>query len=129
LAIPTKKLKYLRFVGNTNMKESLIKNVKTFLKSAGTVYKLEDYTSATILYFKAAFAALDYLILHVVGRSPKDHTERFRMLQENFKELYTFLDKSFPIYRKTYSFTIDRETCDWVKKNVEESRCVVHYFI
>lgn len=102
------------------MRQNLINNIKTFLKSAEAVYELKDYTSATILYFKAAFAVLDYIILCAKGKTPKDHTERFRNLEQNFPELYPFLDKAFPIYKRTYSYAIDKETCDWVRDNVEK---------
>lgn len=102
------------------MEQNLIANIKSFLNSADTIYELKDYTSATTLYFKAVFVVFDYLILKATGKIPKDHTERFRILQQNFPELYVFLDKAFPIYKKTYSYTTDKETCDWVKNNVRD---------
>jgi len=101
------------------MEEDLLNNIKTFQKSADTIYKLKDFTSSTTLYFKVLFAVCDYLLLKIHGRTPKDHRERFSMMEVSFIELYIFLDKSFPIYQKTYSYIIDKETCDYVKKNVE----------
>jgi hypothetical protein len=101
------------------MKENLLKNIKMFLKSASAVYDLSDYTSATILYFKAFFVATDYISLETIGKSAKDHTERFRILEQNFPDLYKFLDSTFQIYQKTYSYTIDKKTCDMVRENVE----------
>lgn len=98
----------------------LLKNIKTILKSADIVYETKDFTSATILYFKAIFVILDYLILKKSGKSPKDHTERFILLKELFPDLYIFLDKYFNIYRNTYSLTIDKETCDKIKQNTNE---------
>jgi len=100
------------------MKE-LVKNIQMFLSSAQLVYKATDYTSATILYFKAAFAAIDIILLQKEGKSPKDHTERFRMIEEKYPDLYVFLDKYFPIYRDTYTAIIEKARCDEVKKNVE----------
>ncbi len=97
----------------------LLKNARKFLNSAYLIYKNADYTSSTILYFKALFVILDYIILAKEGRSPKDHTERFRMLETGFPQLYTLLDKYYPIYRDTYSLSIRKEICDEVKKNVE----------
>jgi len=102
------------------MSESeLTANIRTILKSADLVYANQDYTSATILYFKASFSVLDLIILKSKGKIPKDHTERFRMLQESFPELYGFLDKYFKVYRSTYSTSIDKETCDKLKENVK----------
>lgn len=102
------------------MDATLLKNIRTILKSANIVYETKDFTSATILYFKAIFTILDYLILKKAGKSPKDHTERFILLKQLFPDLYEFLDKYFNIYRDTYSLTIDKETCDKIKQNAEE---------
>lgn len=101
------------------MKQDLIKNIKSFRNSAQMVYNSGDYTSSTILYFKCLFVVLDFIILQKKGKTPKDHTERFEILKDEFSELYCFLDKYYPIYRQTYSLTIDKATCDEVKKNVE----------
>ena len=101
------------------MKEELIKNIKKILKSAELVYANKDFTSATILYFKAAFSILDLILLRLKGKTPKDHTERFRMLEDSCPDLYEFIDKYFKIYRDTYSISIDKETCDKIKENVK----------
>ena len=98
--------------------KELLKNVRTIFKSAELVYSTNDFTSATVLYFKALFGVLDYVLLKSRGKSPKDHTERFSMLKEYEPELYEFLDNYFRIYRNTYSTTIDRLTCEKVRKNV-----------
>jgi uncharacterized protein (UPF0332 family) len=95
----------------------LLKNIKTVLTSADLLYLNKDYTSATILYFKVLFTILDLILLRSEGKTPKDHTERFRMLQEKYPDLYELLDKYFKIYRDTYSISIDKETCDKIKKN------------
>lgn len=97
---------------------NLLDNIKCFWASAEAVYKLKDYTSATILYFKCLFALLDILLLKSLKKTPKDHTERFRMLQEFFPELYLTLDRLFMIYRDTYSLIIEKSKCDEVRKNV-----------
>lgn len=101
------------------MREDLLKNIRSFKNSAETVYNTGDYTSSTILYFKCLFVLLDLIILQKKGKTPKDHTERFDILRESFPELYTFLDEYYTVYRQTYSLTVDRQTCDEVKKNVE----------
>ncbi len=96
----------------------LLNNIRCFWTSAETVYKLKDYTSATILYFKCLFVILDLLCLKSIKKIPKDHTERFRMLQDFFPELYLTLDRLFMVYRDTYSLLIEKSKCDEVRKNV-----------
>jgi len=119
LVLQTKKYLNKLFVSITNMREDLIKNIKSFKNSAEMVHRTGDYTSSTILYFKCLFVALDFIILQKIGKTPKDHTERFSILKENFPELYSLLDKSYPIYRQTYSLTINKSTCEEIRQNVE----------
>ena len=103
------------------IEDELIKNVKLILKSADLVYLNKDYTSATILYFKILFLVLDLIILRTKGKTPKDHTERFRILQQDYPKLYESLDKYFKVYRDTYSISIDKETCEVIKHYVKET--------
>lgn len=90
-----------------------------FKKSADSLYKSSDYTSATILYFKTLFAVQDFLLLEETGESPKDHTIRFRQLESNFPDLFKELDMEFSTYRDTYSKIIDKKTCERIKKIIE----------
>lgn len=90
-----------------------------FNKSADTLYNDKDYTSATILYFKTWFAVQDYILLEKIGQSPKDHGERFRLLEKEFPSTYIKLDKEFNTYRDTYSKIVDKETCDRIKEIIE----------
>ncbi|MEK6872285.1 MAG: hypothetical protein AABX16_05255 [Nanoarchaeota archaeon] len=102
------------------MDENLLKNnIHTFLQSAELVFENKDFTSATILYFKALFSLLDLIILQITGRMPKDHSERFRLLENNRKDLYQTLDTLYPLYRDTYTAVIKKEDCLTIKKNVE----------
>lgn len=100
------------------MKMELIENVLTFRKSAELVYQSKDYTSATILYFKALFVALDIIILRKTKKTPKDHSERFRILEKDFPEEYVHLDKYFNIYQSTYTITIKKEICEEIRTYV-----------
>lgn len=100
--------------------EKILKdNIKRFCGSADIIYKTNDFTSATILYFKALFAILDLIIFKNQGKIPKDHSERFRILESDFFDLYEILDELYDIYRETYITIINKENCDEVKNNVE----------
>lgn len=90
-----------------------------FKRSADTLYSAEDFTSATILYFKTLFAVQDFLLLEEIGESPKDHSARFRSLEKNFPDLFKQLDLEFSTYRDTYSKLVDKTTCDRIKQIVE----------
>ncbi|NQU78958.1 hypothetical protein HQ545_04280 [Candidatus Woesearchaeota archaeon] len=60
----------------------------------------------------------DLIIFRKKRMTPKDHTERFRMLEKDFPDIYTVLDKTFQIYRDTYSLNIDKKKCEEVKQHV-----------
>ncbi len=103
------------------LKDGLIRNVRNFFNSANKVYADGDYTSSCVLYCKCLFAVLDYVLLTSGYGVPKDHGERFRVLQRKFSTLYTTLDKIFPIYQKTYSTAIDKSVCDFVSNYVKRT--------
>ena len=50
----------------------LPENVNLILGSAEVVFIRMDYTSSTILYFKALFVAYDAMLLSKVHKVPKD---------------------------------------------------------
>jgi HEPN domain-containing protein len=102
------------------MEKELVKNITTFWKSAELVYSTEDYTSATILYFKSLFVLLDYILYKSIGQTPKDHTERFRLLEKSNPYLYMLIDKYFQVYRDTYSLAISKERCEEIRENVKK---------
>jgi len=93
--------------------------ILVFKKSADTLYTSKDYTSATILYFKTLFAIQDHILLEKTGESPKDHTARFRSLEKHFPDLFKELDVEFTTYRDTYSKIVDKDTCERIKRIVE----------
>ena len=105
--------------GLNELEETLKDNIKQFLKSANSIYKAGDYTSATILFFKALFSVLDLIILKEKGFIPKDHSKRFRVLQENFGEFYGFVDSNFEIYQNTCNSKVNKFDCDKIKEYVE----------
>lgn len=74
-----------------------------------------------MLYFKTLFVALDLLIYNKFKETPKDHTERFRMLQKDFAEEYKMLDRYFSVYRSTYSTTVDQKTCEEIRAYVHKT--------
>ena len=100
-------------------KDILKENIKKFIKSAAIVYNTGDFTSSSILYFKAFFAVLDLVILKKIGKTPKDHSERFRILESEFSNLYFSLDKLYYIYRNSYNLIINKYDCDKIKNDVE----------
>ena len=98
-----------------------VEQVMTFKRSADQVFDLKDYTSATILYFKTWFAIHDVILLKKIGYAPKDHTERFRLLQEQFPKQYDLLDAEFATYRSTYTRITSVQNCLRIRTIVQEA--------
>jgi hypothetical protein len=76
----------------------------------------QRYKNATILFSKALFALCDYLLFSKVQKLPKNHNERFRMLEEFFPNIYPIVDTIFTHYTDSYSKPILEETC----KNIQD---------
>ncbi|MFT4310764.1 MAG: hypothetical protein ACMXYC_03975 [Candidatus Woesearchaeota archaeon] len=92
--------------------------IQQFLSSAQLIYNTGDYPCTAILYFKTLFALHDYMLLQKIGYAPKDHTERFRLLEEYFPDAYKVLDKEFNTYRDTYNNVTQKITCDRIRGEV-----------
>ena len=104
----------------SGQENELVTNLMRFNSSAKLVYDRNDYTSAAILYFKALFTILDLVILRNKGFIPKDHSERFRILEADYSEYYKFLDMHFLIYQESYRTSIKKEDCELIKDYVEK---------
>ena len=101
------------------LKDELLKNAKTFYASASLVYRSGDYTGAFILFFKCLMAICDYAVLAKYSKTPKDHQERFRLLEKHFPLLYKEVDFLFRFYRQSYSTAVRKPICDETMKTVE----------
>lgn len=99
--------------------DAILQNIRKFRASAQLVFEHDDATSATILTFKLLFAVVDYILLIQRGITPKDHGERFRLVQKWLPDLYEILDKDFPVYQDSYSRTIEKEVCKQIQKHVQ----------
>ena len=79
--------------------------LKTFLEEyegASEQLEKERYKNATILFSKSLFALCDLIIYSKLNRLPKNHNERFRILEEHFSEVYTIVDDIFSNYTDAY---------------------------
>ncbi|RLF78079.1 hypothetical protein DRN43_04055 [Thermococci archaeon] len=92
--------------------DELKANAQEYLEDADYLFSKGHYNSALNLYFKAPVAICDYIILRDTGKLPRNHTERFRILQTKYQEIYDIMDFHFNNYRKTY---LMRATKEWVE--------------
>lgn len=96
---------------------------ETFLELYSSAIFLEEQKkqkSAVILMSKALFALLDYIILKEYKKLPKNHTERFRILELKTPNLYRIVDRVWSKYTDTYRRPASEEAFLLLQKAVQE---------
>jgi len=83
--------------------------------------KLDMRSEAATNFFKSLFAIDDSALFRTISKKPKDHTERFRLLEENLPELYVITDRLFSTYGRTYTQELSKEELRLVKKRIMEA--------
>lgn len=91
------------------MKQGLKEGIKQFIISGTLCEKNSILIPATDNYFKALIHSVDFFLLDIIGKIPDNHTERFRILERENKELYSLVDELFKLYRKSYRESITKE--------------------
>lgn len=103
-----------------NEKEKiLIETAKEYFNFGGEGLKKGNYNSCVVLYFKALTAFIDLYLLKLLGKSPSSHTERFRITQTKFPEIYNLLDKDFPFYQDSYIQKMSKELAEVIKEDAK----------
>lgn len=99
--------------------ELLAKNIREFYSEGNNALKRSSFNSATSLFFKALAVLADWLILHKEGFIPKSHTDRFRILEQKYPEIYQLLDRDFPAYQDSYNMVLTKEIAEALKNDVQ----------
>jgi hypothetical protein len=99
--------------------EILTKTAEEYFHSGEDEFKRERHNSAVVLYFKSLVSLIDLFILQNTGNTPSSHTERFRITQEQFPEVYHLLDKDFPFYQSSYIQIMTQELAEVIKDDAK----------
>lgn len=102
------------------MKDVLKKNADEYYRNALLSEKKGDYNSAVTLLFKALAALCDLFIFNKENKIPSSHTERFRILETKYPDLYKIADKDFSFYQDSYTLRLNKEVCDVLRQDVEK---------
>jgi len=100
--------------------KELKENIREFFDSAVKEEREGKFNVAVTLYFKALAVLADLYILRKEGKTPSSHSERFRILETKYPEIYKLLDKNFSFYQDSYRIKINKEICEVLKKDGEE---------
>lgn len=106
--------------GSKEKREIILKKAGNEYFSAGEdELQKERYNSAVVLFFKALTSFCDLYLLRNTGRSPSSHTDRFRVTQSKFPEIYEVLDKNFPFYQESYKSILSEELAENIKNDAK----------
>ena len=107
-------------------KEEILKeNFEEYYSLGLMAFNEEKYNSATTLFFKAIAALCDLYILRKEGFIPSSHSNRFRILEENYFEIYKIADRDFPFYQDSYTKKMDKESAQLLKEDAEKLKKIL----
>ena len=92
-----------------SIKKDLTSNAKEYFQNAMLSQKKKQYNSSVTLFFKTISTLIDLFLLKNEGKIPANHSERFRILQKKYPEIYGILDKNFPFYQDSYRLKLKLE--------------------
>jgi len=105
---------------NLIKKDILEKTAKEYFQSGIEELNKRRFNSAVVLFFKSLVALSDLFILQNTGETPSSHTDRFRIVQNEFPEIYNLLDKDFPFYQDSYSVLMSKELAEVIKEDARK---------
>jgi hypothetical protein len=100
--------------------EELISTFIEEYQGAKAEYESSRYKNSLILFSKALFALCDILIFQKFEKLPKNHSERFRILQENFSPVYGLVGQVWNDYRDSYSKSSNKESIAKIKDAIKK---------
>lgn len=105
--------------------EILVENFEEYYSFAVQAYDNVKYNAATTLFFKAIVALCDLYIFRKEGFVPSSHSNRFRILEDKFPDVYAIADKDFPFYQDSYTHKMDKETAELLKDDTEKIKEII----
>jgi len=103
-----------------NEQEKLLEsNAFEYYKNGLGAEKRGEYNTSVTLFFKAMASLRDLNILIDKGFFPANHSDRFRILQREYPDLYLKIDNDFTIYQTSYRLKLDKNTSEVLKHDVE----------
>jgi uncharacterized protein (UPF0332 family) len=90
------------------MKQLLI-NAMEFLDSAEDSFKKRRFNASASDFFKTIVVFCDYLVYKEIKRLPKNHADRFNLLEIYFKDIHKNVKLLFKIYTGSYNLRSTKE--------------------
>jgi len=91
------------------MEEVLLNNANEFYLSGQDNLLKKRFNVSFSDFFKSIVVFCDYLLYKNIKRLPKNHSERFILLEKYFPEIYQEVSKRFKPYTFSYNSIISEE--------------------
>ena len=102
--------------------EEVLENALEFLESGEDNLKKSRFNASVSDFFKAIVTFADYLIYKEIKRIPKNHSERFELLENNFEDLNRKIRDYFQKYRDSYNLRLKKEDALALKNLAYETK-------
>ncbi len=96
---------------------------ETFIEQFEAAQILKEHKkvkSITILLSKSLFALADYIIFNELEKLPKNHSERFRILEKRFPEVYEVLDEIWTRYTDAYNKPVQKQGIEMLEGAIND---------
>jgi len=100
--------------------EYLIKNAEEFIETGEDSFKKERWNAAVANFFRAIVNLCDFIIYRQIKIIPKNHTERFELLEKYFSAIYKDVSELFNKYRDSYNLRLSKSDAEIIKKYLYE---------
>ena len=100
--------------------EDLKFNAEEFEASGIDNLKKERWNAAVADFFRAISNNCDYKIYKQIKILPKNHNERFNLLEKYFPDIYQNIRDLFEKYRESYNLRLTKEDALFIKKYLDE---------
>ena len=98
----------------------LLENAKEFLESGEENIKSKRNNAAVADFFKAIVILCDDKLYSEIRSLPKNHTERFKLLQQHFPGIYMKVSALFKKYTDSYNFRLTSKDANTIKSYAYE---------
>lgn len=89
--------------------DHLLDNAGEFFESGEDNLLKGRYNASTSDFFKSIVVLCDFLIYSQIKRLPKNHSDRFNLLENYFGEIYGVVSKLFKPYTDSYNLKSTKE--------------------
>ena len=110
-----------------DIKNDLKSNFIEFYDGGKDAIKVKKYNLAVASLFKAIAVLSDYKIYSEFGSLPKNHNERFRILETKLVPIYEIVVVMFKKYTESYNLRMELEDARKVLENVEKLKKIINF--